>query len=693
MTCVINKKYPTAIRFVALSFCVLISLVVLNELIPLQLDPTRDLSTVVVDRDGRPLRIFLNGSDSWRMATDPSEVSANFVKLLLAYEDRRFFYHLGVDPLAVLRAMSQNFTAGRVLSGASTLTMQVARLLEPRPRAFRSKLIEALHALQLEARFSKREILAMYLSLAPYGGNIEGIRAAAMSFFGKGPAELTPGEAALLVALPRAPSRLRPDRWTTRACAARDKVLDRAVTAGVITPGVAAEAKSEPVPERRLLMPFVAPHLAAAIKRRHSGQVLVRTTLDGVLQRGLESLARREAATLHERASLALLVVDNRAREVLAYVSGPDFLNDRRNGYIDLVQSIRSPGSTLKPFIYGMGFDDGIIHPLTRLNDVSTRFGDYAPRNFNRLFTGELTVREALQRSLNIPAVLVLDKIGPLRFAQTLKKMGVRLVLPRGVRVPGLPVALGGASISLWDMTSLYVGLARDGLVAPLRVEPTQDEERPARLLAPESARQVLRILESSPPPPGIVRVAETRRRAPVALKTGTSYGFRDAWAFGVSGTHTVGVWVGRPDGTPSPDRYGRNTAAPLIYHIFDLLREKTDANNGYEPKTRPPELLQRLSAGDRSLSDDIGLVRLLFPGNDMVLEVMGTDGDTEPLILSASGGRRPLSWLVDGRIVATSSIHREVAWTPEGPGFSRITVVDADGRSDTVTVEIRWHY
>ncbi|CAK0762570.1 peptidoglycan glycosyltransferase PbpC [Gammaproteobacteria bacterium] len=684
------KTFSRRWAVIAFLLCVLIvGGMVLDTLLPLRLDRLHDLSPLITDRNGRALRAFLNGADAWRMAVDPSEVSPNFFTLLLAYEDRRFFQHFGIDPVAALRAAGQNLAAGRVVSGASTLTMQVARLLEPRARTFHAKLIETLRALQLEVHFSKHEILAMYLLLAPYGGNVEGIRAATLTLLGKGPAELTPGEAALLVALPRAPSHLRPDRWTERARMARDKVLNRAVAMGTLDPRIAMEAKQETVPNRRLPMPREAAHLAEIIKRRHPDQTYLHTTVDGELQRTLEGLARRETATLHERASLALLVVDNRTREVLAYLGGPNYLDERREGYVDMVQTTRSPGSALKPFIYGLGLDDGIIHPLTRLADVSTRFGDYAPRNFDRIFTGELTVREALQRSLNIPAVLVLDKIGPVRFAQALKRVGVRLVLPRGSRFPGLPVALGGASVSLWDMTSLYVGLSRDGLVAPLHSEPGQDERPPERLLAPASARQILHILEGSPPPPGIVRATEVRHRAAVALKTGTSYGFRDAWAFGVSSNYTVGIWVGRPDGTPSPDRYGRNTAAPLLYHVFDLLPEDLKTANRHESETPLPELLRWLSVGD-AIPHTADPPRLIFPSTDMVLEVMEQDGTTMPLILTAFGGRRPLSWLVDGRLVAVSHIHRDASWTPEGSGFTRVTVIDADGRSDAVTVEIR---
>ncbi|WP_207457852.1 penicillin-binding protein 1C [Azospirillum sp. SYSU D00513] len=667
----------------------------LDALFPPPLDRLHDLSVTVTDRSGDPLRVFLNRSGAWRLPAGAEAVDPLFLGLLTAYEDRRFSQHPGVDPAAMARAAVQNLAAGRVVSGASTLSMQVARLLEPRPRTFSAKLVETARALQLEWRYGKPGVLGMYLTLAPYGGNVEGIRAASLTLFGKPPRELTVGEAALLVALPQAPSLLRPDRAAERARAARDKVLDRAVAAGVLAPRAAEEAKTEPVPSARLALPSSAPHLARTVKARHPAETVVATTLDGYLQRGLEDLARRERETLHERAGLAILVIDNRTRAVLAYVGSPDALDERRQGPIDMVRAVRSPGSALKPFIYGLGFDDGVIHPLTQVADVSTRFGDYAPRNFDRGFSGELTIREALQRSLNVPAVLVLDRVGPVRFADALRRAGARLVLPAGASQPGLPVALGGASISLWDMAGLYAGLARGGLTAPLRVEPDAPAGIESRLLSAAAAQQVRAILEGTAPPAGVVQDPAFQSASPIALKTGTSYGFRDAWAFGVTERYTVGVWVGRPDGTPSPDRFGRNTAAPLLYRVFDRLpRDRGRPAGPLAADATPPALLGRLSAGEAAgqpvaAARGLDKPRLVFPSDRMVLEALALDG-TEPLKLSASGGRRPLSWLVNGRRVAISPIRRDAEWRPDGPGTVRITVVDADGRSDSATVEIR---
>lgn len=658
--------------------------VALDQAFPPDMSRLADVSVTVADRDGRPLRLFLNQAQAWRLPADVADAPAEYLDLLLAFEDKRFRRHLGVDPLAVARAAGQLLSRGRIVSGASTLTMQVARLLEPRRRGLRAKLIEVFRAFQLEARHSKDEILAMYLTLAPFGGNLEGVRAAGLGYFGKSAANLTLPEAALLVALPRSPTRLRPDRAPEAARAARDAVLDRAVAAGRIDRFRAAEAKEEPVPVQRLAMPALAPHAAEQVARGPGGP-LRRTTIDGDLQAAVENLARRALTGLDERSGLAVLVVDLATRSVLAYVGAPDARDARRFGPIDMVTATRSPGSALKPFIYAMGMDDGIIQAETLIADVSTLFGDYAPQNFDRSFAGELTVREALQRSLNVPAVLVLDRVGPLRFVEALRRTGVRLVLPPG-SAPGLPVALGGGGISLWDMTMLYAGLGREGQVGSLRLSERERAGAETRFVSPEAARSVLRILEGAPPPPGLVRAPEVRRGAPIAVKTGTSYGFRDAWAFGVSPSHAVGVWTGRADGTPSPDRYGRTTAAPLVYAVLDLLPAESPRGIAGDGTASAP-LLRRLAAGGPGSEPASDRPRLVFPADAAVIDA---PEEGIPLTLEAAGGRRPLSWLIDGRRLAIETVGRTFDWLPDSPGAHRVTILDAEGRSDSVTVTIR---
>lgn len=740
---------PWVIGLVALA----LGVVALDRLFPPPLDRLADLSTAVVDRTGAPLRLFTTAEGFWRLPVALEEVAPVYLELLVAVEDRRFFSHVGVDPLAVARAVGENLAAGRVVSGASTLTMQVARLLEPHPRTLTSKLVQGLRALQLEARFDKRRILEMYLTLAPFGGNLEGVRAASLAYFGKEPRGLTAGEAALLVALPRSPSYLRPDRRPDAAGEARDRTLDRVVAAGALDERAAAEARAEPVPSARVPWPFHAPHLAERLRgEHHAGETLVRTTLDGRLQAAVEALARRTASSLVDPGSVAVLVADNRDGTLLASVGAADYFDTRRQGAVDMTRAVRSPGSALKPFIYGLAFDDGIVEPRTLIADVSTRFRDYSPANFDSSFHGELTVRDALLRSLNVPAVLVLDRLGPERFVGSLARAGVPLYLkgygrcrrpapavspgassprprpgpsPGGevaepgadaapyvsgaglavlcreggstatVSVPGLPVALGGVGMTLEDMTALYLGLARDGVVVPLRVTAEPRPDAGGRLLSPESARRVREILSDAAPAPGWVQASDRRTRAPVAVKTGTSYGFRDAWSFGVGERYTVGVWVGRPDGTPIPEQTGRTAALPFLHQVFDLLPSAPAATlRASTPAAPPAPMLRRLearAAGEVPRLPDDHRLQLVFPRPGIGLEV-SNDARPQalaPVTLIAEGGRRPLVWLVDGRPVA-QGLEREVLWQPLRTGRVRVSVVDADGRSDSATLTLR---
>lgn len=664
-----------------------------------------DLSVEVDDRHGRPLAIFLNHGDKFRLPATPEQVSPLFLDLLLAYEDQRFYSHPGVDPLAALRAAGQNLAAGRVVSGASTLTMQAARLLHPAPRGWRAKLAQTVRALQLEARYDKRSILSFYLTLAPYGGNVEGVRAAAWTWFGKGADALTPGEAALLAALPRAPEALRPDRADPAALkAARDLVIDRGAALGALSPALAAEAKAEPLPSLRRPPPMAAPHAARrlAVAAVRVGKATVRSSLDPALQAAAERALRDAMAEQGPHVGAAALVVENRSRKVRAYVGAPDALDADRLGAVDMVQASRSPGSALKPFVYGAAFSLGLLHPETLVADASTRFGGYAPQNFDRGFHGDMTVAEALQRSLNVPAVLALQKVGAQRFVDAMGRAGARLALPRGDVAAGLPVALGGVGVTLWDLAGLYAALANGGRPAPLilREDSRPPDDNPpdsgglVAMTTPEAARAVLRILEGTPPPEGWTFGAQSALTGRIALKTGTSFGFRDAWAFGVSATHTVGVWVGRADGTPTPGRYGAVAAAPLVYHLFDLLPppETPPSGVGALPgwDGGPAAMLRRASAGPVAAGTAFAPrdpLRLVFPTPGVSAERR----DGAPLVLEARGGKRPLLWLVDGKPLARGgALTRTALWTPDGPGHARVTVMDAAGAAASVVVEVR---
>src|SRR5215470_11923228 len=674
----------------------------LDRLFPPPLDRLSDLSTTVVDEEGGLLRPYTSSDGSWRLPAAASQVDPRYRRMLLAWEDKRFRSHRGVDPAAVLRALWQDVFHRRVVSGASTLTMQTVRLLEPRPRTLGAKLVEMARALQLEWHLDKDRILDAYLTLAPYGGNVEGVRAASRAYFGKEPDRLTDGEAALLVALPQAPETLRPDRFPLRARQARDRVLDRMVELGLMAPAAAAEAKQQAVPDRRLPAELHAPHLAARLRAGAPDALVLRSLIDGRLQARLETMAAQYQATLESGAAVAMLVVENGSRAVRAYVGSGDFFAADSYGQNDMIQAIRSPGSTLKPFIYGLGFDKLIVHPETVMEDVPIRFGDYRPQNFDHLYRGEVTAREALQLSLNVPAVALLERVGPGTLLEAVKQAGVTLQLPPGDALPGLPIALGGVGIDLEGLVTLYAGIADRGRVAPLRLAVSDPLPTPRAFLSPVAAWYLTRILEEAPPPPNYVSPQHRKQPHPIAFKTGTSYGFRDAWAIGFDRAYTVGVWIGRPDGTFATDRLGRVTAAPLLFDIFDQLPPPDEsASMAAATETPPPGVIDLAKDGlpdglkrfrreplvSAAVFADRGGPAIAFPVDGATVELKRAGDHPAALPLSAQGGTLPLTWLINGARLPSLPFRRQAQWQPDGPGQVRITVLDGAGRSASVAV------
>jgi penicillin-binding protein 1C len=661
--------------------------IVADALFPPDLGRARIKSTVVIDADGVMLRPFETADGKWRLAVRTDDVDPRYLALLRAYEDHRFFDHRGVDPLALLRAAGQWLSAGHVVSGGSTLTMQVARLLEPEPRGVRAKLRQIARAIQLEARYDKNEILALYLTLAPFGGNLEGVRAASLAYFGKEPARLSLDQAALLVALPQSPERLRPDRHPEAAARGREKVLNRLRDAGAITAPEFAEAAAAPLPQQRLAFPFHAPHLAQRLAATASPGIAIATLIDGPLQQRIERLAREERRWFGDGANLAVVIVENRTRAVRAYLGGADFFAPA--GEIDLAQSRRSPGSALKPFVYAMGFDDGVIHPATLIDDAPMRFGDYAPRDFERSFQGTVTVREALQLSLNVPAVAVTERIGAVRLVASLRAAGATLRFPRLSGAPSLAVALGGVGLSLADLTMLYADIADGGTGRTLRFTGAA-ESGSTRLMSATAARFLRDILAGSPLPPGWSDITAGERRRAVAFKTGTSYGFRDAWAVGFSARYTVGVWVGRADGTPRPGHFGRNTAAPIMLKLFDLLLAQGDGAPATIAETENgaavPAALRHFRREPLAASPAIAPPQILFPPDGAMIDAREGTG----VALKAEGGNGPLTWLVDGAPLRVEHFAADTFWQPTGTGFARIAVIDADGRSAAVRVRVK---
>ncbi|TRW98680.1 penicillin-binding protein 1C [Paracoccus sp. M683] len=636
----------------------------------------------VVARDGSLLRAFAVADGRWRL--EPGPVDPAFVDMLLTYEDHRFWRHSGVDGLALIRAAGQSVLAGRVVSGGSTLTMQVARLLEEGPTGqWGGKLRQMRVALALERRLDKQQILDLYLRLAPYGGNLEGVRAASLSWFGKEPRRLTPAESALLVALPQSPAARQPDRNPGNAMAARRRVLDRALAAGLLDTEQAQGANSTALPMTRRPFPALAPHLTARLHRESPEALRIATTIDAGLQRAAEALARRAVAGQTAQITVAMLLADHRTGEILAQVDGAEWTNTARAGFVEMSGALRSPGSTLKPFVYGLAFDQGLAHPETLIEDRPVAFGAYAPQNFDRRFQGTVTVANALLASLNIPVVRLADALGPARLIAALDRAGAPLVVPGGQ--PGLAVALGGAGISLGGLVQAYAGLAEGGIAVTLSPLPERGGSTGRRFMGDVAAWQVGHILSQMPPPPGAVP-------GRIAYKTGTSYGHRDALAVGFDGAHVGGVWMGRADGTPVPGAFGGDLAAPLLFELFDRARAggtplpPPPSSTLILPNARLPEPLRRFRPPGEALAERApDAPEMAFPPEGARIET--PDGR---LVVKVRNGVPPFTWLADGRPVAIARHESAIELDLPETGLVRLSVIDVQGRADSVNVVLQ---
>jgi len=659
---------------------------------PLDLSPSREGSTIVVDRNRRLLRPFTLPDGRWRLPATTHDVDPRYLAMLIAYEDGRFYDHRGVDARALIRAGAQWLMRGHVVSGGSTLTMQVARLIEPRSeRTLAAKLRQIARALEIEREVGKDGALDRYLTLAPFGGNLEGVRAASLAWFGKEPLRLTVAEAALLVALPQSPEARRPDRFPNAARAARDRVLDRVAARGVIGVDDAAAAKCEPVPEARLAFPALAAHAAEEAIAADPKAEIVKLSIDARLQASLEALLKVSVARLGPKLSGAIVVIDNSTGEIRARVGSPDFADASRDGAIDMSRVPRSPGSALKPFIYALAFEQGLAHPETMLFDRPMRYGAYAPQNFNLGYEGAVTARRALQQSLNLPAIELLADLGPATFLARLHGAGAEIALPKDTPI-GLAIGLGGLGVTLTDIARLYAGFARGG-EAPALVErlgsPPVIGER--RVTDPVAAFYVTDILRGAPPPANALK-------GRIAFKTGTSYGFRDALAIGFDRGTTIAVWVGRPDNGPTPGLIGREAAAPILFDAFERLGRDIEPirppdgvlRAGVTADLPPPLRRLRQEAPKTMAATETTALKIAFPPDGARIDLGLNEGarDTR-LALKALGGAPPFAWFVNGEPVGEPDLRRQSAWKPDGAGFARVSVTDANGASDAVTVRL----
>lgn len=568
-------------------------------------------STVILDRNGEWLRAFTSPDEMWRFPeTSLDEISPLFQSAMLTYEDKYFYHHWGVDPVSLFNATVDNIRSGKVVRGGSTITMQLARLMEPKDRTIPNKIIEMFRALQLELTFTKTEILTHYFNMLPYGGNIVGSGAAARLYFNKPQSALSLGEAALLAAIPNSPEYLRPDRYPDSARKAREKVLYRMVDAGKISKQRLQEALKEPIPETRYTLPFKAPHLSRLLVKEQPSlasisakDYKISTTVDMHYQDTAERILSECLRPLQMQgiSTGAVVIMDTQSREVLAMVGSHDFFDRSAQGQVNGTLAVRSPGSTLKPFVYALAIDRGAITPKTILYDVPVDYVGYSPVNFDGKFTGYLTAEEALARSLNVPAVNLYAQMGQSQLYGFLKQAGITTFSDQ--EDYGLSLILGGCGVNLLELTNLYAGLANMGEFAPYQLARNVDVENrrkkkkgtsfstATRLLRPESSWIITEMLTTLVRPDYPEAFEQTGTMPKVAWKTGTSYGHRDAWSIGYSPALTIGVWVGNFNGTGSPLLSGSQAAAPILFNLFTTLSgEKT-----VHWYSRPPELKTRL--------------------------------------------------------------------------------------------------
>ncbi|MER8507740.1 penicillin-binding protein 1C [Mesorhizobium sp. M0199] len=690
---VLSKRFLRRAAIAGISFAAItaVALWQLDRAFPPPLPAALTVSTEVQDRDGQLLRAFATPDGYWRLATNLDQVDNQFVDMLVTYEDKRFWDHQGVDVLALARAAGQFVTSGHIVSGGSTLSMQLARLIEPRDsRSLGSKIKQMLRAVQIERRLSKREILERYLTLAPYGGNLEGVRAASLAYFGKEPKRLTVSEAALLVALPQLPEKRRPDRNLEVAHAARDRVLTRMVSAGLLGEREAARAALDDVSGLRRTLPALAAHAAyAMLPKAIPGQKL-QLTIRKSVQEGLEQVAKDAAAKLGPRLSVAMVLADARTGDILGEVGSADFFDASRSGWIDMTKVVRSPGSTLKPFIYGLAFEQGLVAQEMLIEDSPADFSGYRPKNFDMGYQGDVSIRQALQLSLNVPAIRVLDAVGPARLMARFRQAGVMPILPVN-EAPGLAIGLGGVGVTLRDLVQLYAGLANGGKAHTLHdgTEPANTERSTTTILDGQANWQITDILSGVKPPQGAAQRG-------IAYKTGTSYGYRDAWSVGFDGRYVLGVWVGRPDAGAVPGLSGYVSAAPILFEGFvrsslAAVPLPSQPSGVRRPKREElPVTLTRFGAGVDGLvqaTPTEPAPTIVFPPDGARVDLGTSSADASPLVLKLQGGRAPFRWLANGKPLVGIDRRRTATWQPDGAGYSTLTVIDAAGRAASVKV------
>jgi penicillin-binding protein 1C len=564
-------------RFIIILFALLAFFFLLNFLFPLK--DNIEYSTVVTDKDGAVVHAFLTKDEKWRMRSQLGEISPLLRKTIVAKEDKYFYSHPGINIIAIFRAAFNNLFHLRRTSGASTITMQVARALESRKRNLGSKLIESFRAIQLELKYSKEEILQIYLNLAPYGGNIEGVKAASLIYFQKDPDHLSLAEITALSIIPNRPSSLVPGRDNDRIITERNKWLHRFAREKIFTAKEIEDALNEPLDAKRRPLSQLIPHLSLKLRKENKTDLL-QTTIRSNLQLKIEKLTEDYVRSLRLKniRNAAVVVVDNRTHEVISYVGSSGFLDTTDGGQVNGAAAVRQPGSTLKPLLYALCMDEGLLTPKVVIDDVPVNYQGYAPENYDRKFNGFVTVEQAVERSLNIPAVKSLEILGKDRLISALISADFKQIKKDRNKL-GLSMVLGGCGTTLEELTGLFATLANEGVYSPLIFRKDQPASQKTRLISAASSFLVTEMLSNIQRPDFPLNWQATEHLPKIAWKTGTSYGRKDAWSIGYNKNYTVGVWAGNFSGLGVEELSGSNTATPLLFRIFNTLDYNNDGN------------------------------------------------------------------------------------------------------------------
>jgi penicillin-binding protein 1C len=571
-----RRKLIQVLKWSGISVASLIVLFfVLNRIFPL---PDKiEYSTIITDNKGELINAYLTSDQKWRMKTELNEISPLLRKTIIAKEDKYFYSHPGVNAVAVMRAFFKNIFRLRTTSGASTITMQVARALEHRKRNIGSKIIEMFRSFQLELKYSKNEILQMYLNLVPYGGNIEGVKAASILYFNKNPDHLSLAEITALSIIPNRPSTLVIGKNNDVIAEERNKWLRRFAEEKVFTEKEIEDALREPLTGLRRTVPHYLPHLSYRLKR--TGAITIHTNINMNTQIKTEQLVKDYVTTLKLKniRNAAVLVIDNRFHKVITYVGSADFHDTTDGGQVDGAAAVREPGSTLKPLLYGLCFDEGLETPKMVLTDVGVNYSGYSPENYDKKFNGYVTVEYALEHSLNIPAVKTLKMLGKEKLIQKLAACDFRQVKTDQNKL-GLSMILGGCGASLEELTGLFSAFANEGIYISPSYTPSDTNFKKVKLISPAANYMITDILSRINRPDFPLNWQATEHMPRIAWKTGTSYGRRDAWSIGYNKNYTVGVWVGNFSGVGVADLSGANVATPLLFKIFNTIDYDSDA-------------------------------------------------------------------------------------------------------------------